>query len=199
MGKKWALTNSAASRSNCCGSCTQERLTRSSDSPSGTLGGRMPGTKKPASRSFAAARRVLSGEPKMTGTIWLSERPMFSPPADNFSRNNFARARSSLRRWGSDFTTASAANPAAAIASGMAVRHAMGLAFASDTISIAVMELVDNAVVLLIPGAMLAGLDSVLFWVSLAVALAIAWIVAFPVNRWLIARGRGHAVIHGAH
>ena len=85
------------------------------------------------------------------------------------------------------------------IASGMAVRRAMGLAFASDTISIAVMELVDNAVVLLIPGAMLAGPDSVLFWVSLAVALAIAWIVAFPVNRWLIARGRGHAVIHGAH
>jgi len=85
------------------------------------------------------------------------------------------------------------------IASGMAVRRALGLAFASDTISIAVMELVDNAVVLLIPGAMLAGLDSILFWVSLAVALAIAWIVAFPVNRWLIARGRGHAVIHGAH
>ena len=85
------------------------------------------------------------------------------------------------------------------IASGMAVRRALGLAFASDTISIAIMELVDNAVVLVIPGAMRAGLDSLLFWGSLAVSLAIAWVVAFPVNRWLIARGRGHAVIHSAH
>jgi hypothetical protein len=61
------------------------------------------------------------------------------------------------------------------------------------------MEIIDNAIVLVIPGAMDAGLDSLLFWGSLAVALAMAWIVAFPVNRWLIARGRGHAVVHGHH
>src|SRR5436190_10892199 len=70
------LTSSATSLSSCSASWTQDKLTLSSDSPSGTLGGRMPGTKKPAPRSLAAARRVLSGEPSMTGTIWLSERPM---------------------------------------------------------------------------------------------------------------------------
>jgi Domain of unknown function (DUF4396) len=85
------------------------------------------------------------------------------------------------------------------LSSGMAVGTAMALAFAADTVSIAVMEVVDNAILLLIPGAMEAHLDSLLFWTSLAVALAIAWIVAFPVNRWLIARGRGHAVIHDRH
>jgi hypothetical protein len=73
------------------------------------------------------------------------------------------------------------------------------LALASDTLSIAVMEIVDNAIVLLIPGAMDAALTDALFWGSLAVALAIAWVIAFPVNRWLIARGRGHAVIHDRH
>ncbi len=85
------------------------------------------------------------------------------------------------------------------IASGMALGRAMGLALVADTISIAIMELVDNAIMLVIPGAMDAHLDSLLFWGSLAVALAIAWVVAFPVNRWLISRGRGHAVIHGHH
>ncbi len=85
------------------------------------------------------------------------------------------------------------------IRSGMALGAAFGLAFLSDTLSITVMEIVDNAIILLIPGAMEAGLDSFLFWGSLALALAIAWVVAFPVNRWLIARGRGHAVIHGRH
>ena len=62
--------------------------------------------------------------------------------------------------------------------------------------SITVMEIVDNAVVLVIPGAMEAGLADPLFWGSLGFALAVAWVVAFPVNRWLIARGRGHAVVH---
>ncbi len=57
----------------------------------------------------------------------------------------------------------------------------------------------DNGIILLIPGAMAAGLSDLLFWGALAAALGIAWIVAFPVNRWLIARGRGHAVIHGQH
>ncbi len=78
-------------------------------------------------------------------------------------------------------------------------RQAAGLALAADTISITVMEIVDNAVMLTIPGAMHAGLDSPLFWGSLAIALAVAFVAAFPVNRWLIARGRGHAVVHGHH
>ena len=75
----------------------------------------------------------------------------------------------------------------------------MGLAFASDTISITIMEIVDNAIMLIIPGAMEAGLDSLLFWGSLVVSLIIAGIAAFPVNRWLISRGRGHAVVHEYH
>jgi hypothetical protein len=84
------------------------------------------------------------------------------------------------------------------------VRHmtfgaAAKLALAADTASITVMEIVDNAIMLVIPGAMEAGLGSALFWGSLAVALAVAAIAAFPVNRWLIARGRGHAVVHGHH
>jgi hypothetical protein len=85
------------------------------------------------------------------------------------------------------------------LSSGMALKSAIGLAFVADTISITVMEIVDNGIMLVIPGAMDSHLDSPLFWGSLAVALGIAWLVAFPVNRWLIARGRGHAVVHGAH
>ena len=82
---------------------------------------------------------------------------------------------------------------------GMTLGAALGLAFASDTVSIAIMEVVDNAVMLLIPGAMTAGLASPLFWGSMAIALVIAGVFAFPVNRWLIARGKGHAVIHAHH
>src|SRR6266850_2452160 len=82
---------------------------------------------------------------------------------------------------------------------GMAVGQAVGLTAASDTISIVVMEAVDNLIVVLVPGAMAAGLGDPLFWGSLVVGLAIAFAVAFPVNRWLIARGRGHAVVHKAH
>ena len=82
---------------------------------------------------------------------------------------------------------------------GMPLRRVAGLALASDTASITVMEIVDNAIMLAIPGAMEAPLDSVVFWVSLALALVIAGIAAFPVNRWLIARGRGHAVVHAHH
>ena len=85
------------------------------------------------------------------------------------------------------------------VASGMALRPAGRLAVASDTLSITTMEVVDTAIVVAIPGAMAAGLLDPLFWGSLAVALLIAGVVAFPVNRWLIARGRGHAVIHGQH
>ena len=73
------------------------------------------------------------------------------------------------------------------------------LALASDTASITVMEVVDNAIMLVIPGAMDAGLDTLLFWGSLAFALAVTAIAAFPINRWLIARGKGHAVVHAYH
>src|SRR5215203_2226110 len=79
---------------------------------------------------------------------------------------------------------------------GLALAAVVPIALASDTFSIAVMELVDNAIVLMIPGAMEAGLGDVLFWAALAFALSIAFVAAVPVNRWLIARGRGHAVVH---
>jgi hypothetical protein len=83
--------------------------------------------------------------------------------------------------------------------SGMTLAAVVPIALASDTFSITVMEIVDNAIILVIPGAMEAGLDESLFWGSLALALAIAWVAAFPVNRWLISRGRGHAVVHAHH
>ena len=83
--------------------------------------------------------------------------------------------------------------------SGIALGAALPLAFASDTLSITVMEIVDNFIIVVIPGAMEAGLGSLLFWGSLAVALAIAFVAAFPVNRYLIARGKGHAVVHEHH
>jgi hypothetical protein len=82
---------------------------------------------------------------------------------------------------------------------GLTLRAVIALALAADTFSIVVMEIVDNAIVLVIPGAMEAGLGDALFWGSLAFALAVAWVAAFPVNRWLIARGRGHAVVHAHH
>jgi len=79
---------------------------------------------------------------------------------------------------------------------GLALAAVIPIALASDTLSIALMEIVDNAIVLLIPGAMDAGLDDVLFWGSLSVALVVAGAFALPLNRWLIARGKGHAVVH---
>ncbi|HYY76132.1 MAG TPA: DUF4396 domain-containing protein [Gaiellaceae bacterium] len=82
---------------------------------------------------------------------------------------------------------------------GIVLGTAVGLALAADTLSIAVMEIVDNAIILAVPGAMEAGLASLLFWGSLAFALAVAFVAAFPVNRYLIARGRGHAVVHAHH
>jgi hypothetical protein len=82
---------------------------------------------------------------------------------------------------------------------GLSPRRVVGLALASDTVSITTMEIVDNLFLLVIPGALAAGLGDPLFWWSLAVALLIAGAVAFPVNRWLIARGRGHAVVHAHH
>lgn len=82
---------------------------------------------------------------------------------------------------------------------GVALGTALGLAFASDTASIAIMEIVDNAIMLVIPGAMDAGLDEFTFWGSLAGSLLIAGVAAFPVVRWLISRGQGHAVVHKYH
>jgi hypothetical protein len=82
---------------------------------------------------------------------------------------------------------------------GLSVRRAAPLAFASDTLSITTMEIVDTLIIVLIPGAMAAGLGDPLFWGSLAVALLIAGVFAFPVNRWLLARGKGHAVVHEYH
>jgi len=82
---------------------------------------------------------------------------------------------------------------------GMGLVAALGLALASDTLSITIMEIVDNAVVLLIPGAMDAGLTDWLFWASLAVSLVLAGVAAFPANRWLISRGQGHALVHKHH
>jgi Domain of unknown function (DUF4396) len=83
--------------------------------------------------------------------------------------------------------------------SGMALGAVVPIALASDTISIAIMEVVDNAIMLLIPGAMDAGLDNIGFYLALAAALLIAGAAAFPVNRWLIGRGKGHAVVHQHH
>jgi hypothetical protein len=80
--------------------------------------------------------------------------------------------------------------------SGMSVREVAPVAFASDTLSITTMEIVDNAIVLAIPGAISAGLNTLMFWGSLAFALPIAGAFAVPVNRWLLARGKGHAVVH---
>lgn len=82
---------------------------------------------------------------------------------------------------------------------GLPVRRTIGLALAADTASITVMEIVDNAIMLVIPGAMDAPLDSALFWGSLVSALSIAGVAAYPVNRWLLARGRGHSVVHAYH
>ena len=83
--------------------------------------------------------------------------------------------------------------------SGMALGAVLPLALASDTLSITVMEIVDNLIIVVIPGAMDAGLGSLLFWGSLFFALAVAFVAAFPVNRYLISRGKGHAVVHKHH
>jgi len=85
------------------------------------------------------------------------------------------------------------------LAAGVVFGAAIKVALAADTLSILVMEIVDNAILLVIPGAMDAGVASVLFWASLAFALAVAFVVTVPVNRWLIASGRGHAVMHDYH
>ena len=85
------------------------------------------------------------------------------------------------------------------LASGLSLGRATRLALSADTVSITVMEITDNAILLIIPSAMAANLNEPLFWGGLALSLAVAGVVAFPVNRWLIGRGQGHAVVHGAH
>jgi len=82
---------------------------------------------------------------------------------------------------------------------GVGMRNAVRLALAADTVSIVVMELVDNGVVIAIPGAMDAGLTTLLFWGSLLFSLVVAFVITTPVNRWMISRGRGHAVVHAHH
>jgi hypothetical protein len=85
------------------------------------------------------------------------------------------------------------------LAAGVPFRQAVGVALAADTVSIAVMEIVDNTSLLVIPGAIDAGLGDLLFWGSLVASLAIAFVVTVPVNRWMISRGKGHAVVHQYH
>jgi hypothetical protein len=85
------------------------------------------------------------------------------------------------------------------LASGVGLRRAIGVALAADTVSIAVMELVDNATIVVVPGALDAGVGDVLFWASLIGSLVIAFFVTVPVNRWMISRGKGHAVAHEFH
>ncbi|MFF4399673.1 DUF4396 domain-containing protein [Streptomyces sp. NPDC001480] len=82
---------------------------------------------------------------------------------------------------------------------GLPVRRALKVALAADTVSIAVMELIDNTVMVGVPGAMDAGLTDVLFWVSLFLSLVLAFLLTTPVNRWMIGRGKGHAVVHAFH
>ncbi|MEV1238981.1 DUF4396 domain-containing protein [Nonomuraea sp. NPDC050022] len=82
---------------------------------------------------------------------------------------------------------------------GLGFRDALKVALAADTVSIVVMEIMDNAVVVAVPGAMDAGLTSWLFWASLAGSLVVAFVVTTPVNKWLISRGKGHAVVHQYH
>ncbi len=82
---------------------------------------------------------------------------------------------------------------------GLSLRQAIKVALAADTVSIVTMELTDNAFMLAVPGAMDAGLGSLLFWLSLGMSLVVAFLFAYPVNRWLIVRGKGHAVVHKYH
>ena len=82
---------------------------------------------------------------------------------------------------------------------GLPFRAALTVALAADTVSIAVMEIIDNTVMVAVPGAMNAGIGSALFWLSLAGSLALAFVLTVPVNHWLMARGKGHAVVHELH
>lgn len=82
---------------------------------------------------------------------------------------------------------------------GVGLRAALGVALAADTVSILIMEILDNTVMVVVPGAIDAGLTNVLFWFSLAGSLLVAFVLTTPVNRWMISRGKGHAVVHQYH
>lgn len=97
------------------------------------------------------------------------------------------------------FVAAYALTMRSLLGAGLSVARALRIAFAADTLSIIVMETVDNGVILAIPNAMDAGLTDPLFWGTLALALGVAWVVAFPVNRWLLSRGQGHALVTAYH
>jgi hypothetical protein len=97
------------------------------------------------------------------------------------------------------FTTGYAFTMIPLLRAGLPLNRALSLALASDTISVSIMEVVDNLIMLAIPGAMHANLSEPLFWGSLVFALVIAGVAAYPANRWLIARGKGHAVVHAHH
>lgn len=81
----------------------------------------------------------------------------------------------------------------------LSLKNALTLVLAADTLSIAVMEIVDNGFIMIVPGAIHAGLDTTLFWISMVLSLAVAFLAAFPVNKYLIAKGMGHAVVHEYH
>lgn len=87
----------------------------------------------------------------------------------------------------------------AVLRAGLPFRQAVRVALAADTVSIAVMELTDNGVLALLPGALDAHLSDGLFWGALALSFLVAFVITVPVNRWLIGRGQGHAVVHGLH
>ncbi|MFJ8935030.1 DUF4396 domain-containing protein [Streptomyces sp. NPDC102365] len=82
---------------------------------------------------------------------------------------------------------------------GLGLKSAIKVALAADTVSIIVMELVDNGIIAVVPGAMDAHLDETLFWTSLLGGFVIAFLLTTPVNRWMIGRGKGHAVVHAYH
>jgi len=121
------------------------------------------------------------------------------PAGAHFHRHHGAPSKDGLNRTALSATIHCLTGCANGEVLGLVIGTALGLALAADTISITIMEIVDNLIMLVIPGAMDAGLASPLFWGSLAVALLIAGAFAFPVNRWLISRGRGHAVVHAFH
>ncbi|MGW7430831.1 DUF4396 domain-containing protein [Streptomyces sp. NPDC054861] len=87
----------------------------------------------------------------------------------------------------------------AVVRAGLSLKAAIGVALAADTLSITVMEIVDNGVLLLVPGAMDAHLSDALFWGALAFAFLVAFLITTPVNKWMIGRGKGHAVVHRYH
>jgi putative intracellular protease/amidase len=152
-----------------------------------------------------AREHAMDGKPSLNHTAWSATLHCLTGCAIG---EVLGMVIGTALGWGNGATIALAVVLAFAFGFGLTLLpllRAMGfvlalkLALAADAASITAMEIVDNAVMLIIPGAMDAGLDTVLFWSSLAFSLAVAAIAAFPLNRWLIARGKGHAVVHAHH